>query len=180
MTTLSTILSNTTPSHPADCFVAFRDRGLVWTIVKRFFMLDGALAVVTGHATYRGKVVSQTIRVEGDCPMLRAWSAPVVTEVEHRPEPTKPTKARKAKAPTRRTVTTLRDRMGKLQDQVFKVGCEALADRDATFSTCLAACPADLATQYRALCDEIDELERAAVSSGRAWRGTFGQVVWNR
>ncbi len=51
---------------------------------------------------------------------------------------------------------------------------------DMTLAECRAIAPWNVKTAYDNAVSRLDGLKAEAVASGRAYRGSFGMLVWNR
>lgn len=53
-------------------------------------------------------------------------------------------------------------------------------NHDDRFTDCLAKSPKDLRDHYRMTREACDQLEREAVSAGKAWRNSLGSITFYR
>jgi hypothetical protein len=68
----------------------------------------------------------------------------------------------------------------KTNDKITQAIFACAPDNNTVFSECLKMASDELREKHYAIQSRIIELECEAVSKGKAWRGAFGMLVWNR
>lgn len=76
----------------------------------------------------------------------------------------------------------MRNTIAKLQAKLedVKARVYACGESHMPLATCLSLAPYTLADEYGAVVQALSAAEDRAVAAGKAYRGSFGMLAWNR